>query len=79
MMTVMMMLLSQANDLVFIKNSPDYCHSNHTIGSLGDHHYDHDDGDSDGEHSTFERVIEHLRNIHKLGGSQKYDEVLRMP
>lgn len=24
-----------ANDLVFIKNSPDYCHSNHTIGSLG--------------------------------------------
>jgi len=24
-----------ANDLVFIKQSPDYCHSNHTIGSLG--------------------------------------------
>jgi len=24
-----------ANDLVFIKNSPDYCHTNHTIGSLG--------------------------------------------
>jgi len=24
-----------ANDLVFMKNSPDYCHSNHTIGSLG--------------------------------------------
>merc|ERR1719412_55598 len=24
-----------ANDLVFINNSPDYCHSNHTIGSLG--------------------------------------------
>lgn len=26
-----------ANDLVFIKSSPDYCHHNHTIGSLGTH------------------------------------------
>ena len=42
-MMMMMMLILQANDLVFIKNSPDYCHSNHTIGSLGEHHYD--DGD----------------------------------
>lgn len=24
-----------AEDLVFIRNSPDYCHQNHTIGSLG--------------------------------------------
>jgi hypothetical protein len=24
-----------ANDLVFIKSSPDYCHHNQTIGSLG--------------------------------------------
>jgi len=24
-----------ANDLVFMKGSPDYCHKNHTIGSLG--------------------------------------------
>ena len=30
-------MCGQANDLVFIKNSPDYCHSNHTIGSLGKH------------------------------------------
>ena len=46
MMTMMMMMTTtmmmamlplQANDLVFIKNSPDYCHSNHTIGSLGEH------------------------------------------
>ena len=41
------MLILQANDLVFIKNSPDYCHSNHTIGSLGEHHYDADDRDND--------------------------------
>ena len=44
MMVVMMVIncffLLQANDLVFIKNSPDYCHTNHTIGSLGKNHYD---------------------------------------
>ena len=38
-MRTVVMLILQANDLVFIKNSPDYCHSNHTIGSLGEHHY----------------------------------------
>ena len=47
-MRKMLMLHLQANDLVFIKNSPDYCHSNHTIGSLGEHHYDADDRDNDG-------------------------------
>ena len=47
---VVVMLMLQANDLVFIKNSPDYCHSNHTIGSLGEQHYgDHDDDDADEE------------------------------
>ena len=69
---MMMMLILQANDLVFIKNSPDYCHSNHTIGSLGEHLYD--DGDNfydDGENNT--KAYEQLKIE-----SQKY-EVMRMP
>ena len=40
---MVMMFFFQANDLVFIKNSPDYCHTNHTIGSLGENHYHHHD------------------------------------
>ena len=46
---MMAMLPLQANDLVFIKNSPDYCHSNHTIGSLGEHHYDDNDDEDDND------------------------------
>ena len=30
-----------ANDLVFIKESPDYCHHNSTTGSLGKNHFKH--------------------------------------
>ena len=77
---MMIMLVLQANDLVFIKNSPDYCHSNHTIGSLGQHHYDDDDdGGCNGEHDRFEFVIEQQINSQKLSEGQKNYEDMRLP
>ena len=52
-MRTVVMLILQANDLVFIKNSPDYCHSNHTIGSLGEHHYGANGADGDEEEAGY--------------------------